>query len=126
MEFTLKATFNASAKELYSAWLNSEAHTAMTGGEAITSDKVGEEFSAWDGYIQGKNLELVPHSRIKQSWRTSQFDSADEDSILELIFSEKEGTTEITLIHSRLAEDGGHYIKGWDNHYFQPMKAYFT
>ena len=41
MEFTLKTKLKASAKEIYTAWLNSEGHTKMTGGAATVSDKIG-------------------------------------------------------------------------------------
>lgn len=36
-----------------------------------------------------------------------------------------DGETELTLTHSNVPESGEHYIKGWDEHYFKPMKAYF-
>ncbi len=126
MKFTLKIKIKATAKEIYKTWLDSEGHTKMTGGKATASDKVGGIFSAWDGYITGKNISLEPYFGIKQTWRTTQFIRSNEDSILELFFEETNGETEITLIHSNLPEDGGHYKKGWDKHYFQPMKIYFS
>ena len=125
MEFTLKTIINASPAEIYTAWLDSEGHTKMTGGVAEISDKVGAGFIAWDGYIEGKNLALEPNKRILQSWRTSQFEEGEKDSQLEILLSEVDGKTELTLIHSKLSESGGHYKKGWDEHYFQPMKKYF-
>ncbi|MCE7992520.1 MAG: hypothetical protein HEP71_11085 [Roseivirga sp.] len=126
MEFELKTTINSGAKEIYTAWLTSEGHTNMTGGEASASDEVGDDFTAWDGYIKGQNLELEPYSRILQSWRTSQFEAYEVDSQIEILLKETDGQTELTLIHTNVPESGEHYIKGWDNHYFQPMKAYFS
>jgi uncharacterized protein YndB with AHSA1/START domain len=70
----------ASPAEIYNAWLDNIAHSEMTGGEAIMSDEVGAEVSAWDGYITGRILELVPGERIVQSWRTTEFDDEIEDS----------------------------------------------
>ena len=126
MEFTLKTTIDASAEKIYTAWLSSEGHTKMTGGVATISDQVGASFTAWDGYIEGKNLELEPYRRIVQSWRTSQFEEEEPDSQLEILLNEVDGQTELTLIHTNVPESGEHYIKGWDNHYFEPMKAYFS
>ena len=126
MEFTLKTRIEASPKEIYKAWLSSKGHTEMTGGIAVVSDKVGDPFTAWDGYIEGKNIELEPFSRILQSWRTSQFEEREGDSQLEILLNEVAGQTELTLIHTNVPESGEHYIKGWENHYFQPMKAYFS
>ena len=126
MEFTLKTKINATAKEIYTAWLSTEGHTNMTGGAATTSDKVGSNFTAWDGYIEGKNVALEPYKRIVQSWRSSQFESHEEDSQIEILLQEVDGQTELTLIHTNVPESGEHYKKGWDNHYFQPMNTYFS
>ncbi|ALM07099.1 hypothetical protein SB49_04265 [Sediminicola sp. YIK13] len=126
MEFTLKTTLNAQAKDIYNAWISSEGHTKMTGGKATASNKIGGSFTAWNGYIQGENLVLEQDKRIVQSWRTSQFESHEEDSQVEVLLVEKGDSTELTLIHSKVPESGEHYIKGWDEHYFQPMKKYFT
>src|SRR3974390_962164 len=74
----------ASAQEIYDAWLDSLAHSEMTGGEADMSDEIDAEVSAWDGYITGRNLELIPGERIVQSWRTTQFAEEHHDSIITL------------------------------------------
>jgi activator of HSP90 ATPase len=125
MEFTLKTTIKTTAKRIYKAWLSTQGHTKMTGGSAFTSDKVGDKFTAWGGYIAGENLVLEPYTRIVQSWRTSQFKDGEEDSQIEIILNENDGETELTLTHSNVPESGEHYIKGWDEHYFKPMKAFF-
>lgn len=126
MEFTLKTTLNATAKAIYSDWLSNEGHTKMTGGAATASATIGDRFTAWDGYIEGENLELEPYTRILQSWRTSQFEADEADSQIEILLTEKEGQTELTLIHTQVPESGEHYIKGWENHYFQPMREYYS
>lgn len=125
MEFTLKTKIDSSAKDIYLAWLNSDGHTKMTGGRATISDKIGDKFTAWDGYIEGRNLELEPYQRILQSWRTSQFEETEEDSQIEILLREVDGQTELTLFHSNVPENGSHYMEGWENHYFQPMRLYF-
>ena len=126
MEFSLKARMNATPEQIYNAWLSSEGHTSMTGGNATTSDKIGDSFTAWDGYIGGKNIELEPNKRILQSWRTGQFEAHEEDSQIEVLLNELDGQTELTLNHTNVPESGEHYIKGWDVHYFEPMKEYFS
>lgn len=125
MEIILKTILNAAAKDIYKAWLSSDGHTKMTGGEATASNRVGDDFTAWDGYIQGKNLVLEENKRIVQSWRTSQFLENEPDSQIEVLLEEGDGVTELTLTHSNVPESGEHYRKGWDEHYFQPMKKYF-
>lgn len=125
MEFTLKTIIKASAEQIYKAWLNSEEHSNMTGGIAYVSDKIGEEFTAWSGYIEGRNLELEPYKKILQSWRTSQFKKDEEDSQIEIRLNQLKDQTELTLRHTNVPKSGEHYIKGWESNYFQPMKIYF-
>ena len=111
---------------LYKAWLDSEQHTAMTGGEAVVSDKVGDSFTAWDEYISGRNLELVPDTKIRQSWRTADFPEDQPDSELELAFIPTDTGTRIVLRHSNLTDADEHYKAGWEQHYFEPMAVYFA
>ena len=86
LEFELSHELPATPEILYSAWLSSVEHSNMTGGAATVSNVVGGTFEAWDGYIQGKNLELEPSKRILQSWRTTEFADSAEDSLLEILF----------------------------------------
>jgi hypothetical protein len=58
--FSLTTTIPASAQEIYDAWLDSITHSEMTRSKASMSDEVGAEVSAWDGYITGSNLDLIP------------------------------------------------------------------
>ena len=126
MEFILKTKIKTTAQKIYDSWLSSEGHTLMTGGAAFISDKVGDSFTAWDGYIEGKNIELEPFKRILQSWRTTQFEASEGDSQIEILLNEEGEETELTLIHMNVPESGEHYKQGWENHYFQPMKEYFS
>ncbi len=125
IEFTISDIIAASPADIYRAWLSSEGHTAMTGGEAHCSDTIGGTFDAWDGYITGENIALEQDRSIVQSWRTSQFDAKDADSQIEVILQPVEGGTRVTLHHTSVPDDGDHYRPGWQEHYFDPMKAHF-
>ena len=125
MQFTLETTFKTSAEKIYKTWLDSNGHSLMTGGPAQISDQLGTPFTAWDGYISGSNLELEPNKRIVQTWRTTEFTPEEEDSKIEILLEEKGGQTKLTLIHTNLPKHGDQYYKGWQNHYFTPMQAYF-
>ena len=125
--FTLTATIPASPEEIYQAWLDSLGHSEMTGGEATMSDQVGAEVTAWDGYISGRNLELVPGERIVQSWRTSEFGDEHEDSVVTVVLQEVGDGTLVTIEHSNVPDDQRSYEEGgWQSNYFEPMVAYFT
>ena len=126
IEFEVSDLIPASPDVVYTAWLDSDEHTKMTGGQAKLSAKVGERFEAWDGYIQGKNLELDSPKRILQNWRTSEFEDSENDSLLEILFEAEQDETRIVIRHSNLPEHGMQYQQGWVDAYFIPMKAYFT
>lgn len=124
--FTLTTTIPASPQEIYEAWLDSVVHSEMTGGEASMSDETGAEVSAWDGYITGRNLELVPGERIVQSWRTTQFTDEHEDSQITVTLEAVEDGTLLTLEHTNVPDAQRSYEQGgWQEHYFDPMKEYF-
>src|ERR1700730_3341538 len=115
--YTLSTVMPASPAEIYRAWLDSIAHSEMTGGEATMSDEVGADVEAWDGYITGRNLELVPGERIVQAWRTSEFTDEHEDSIITLTLEEVAGGTLLTLEHSKVPDEQKRYEQGgWQVH----------
>ena len=124
---TASAVIPARPELIYAAWLSSKGHTEMTGSAAKATGRVGSRFSAWDGYISGKTLELKPHTRILQSWRTTEFAAEEPDSILEILLAEAKGGTRVTLNHSDIpAGHGPEYKKGWIDFYFKPMKEFFA
>jgi len=124
--FKVSDVFPVSPQALYSAWLDSEAHSEMTGTKAEIQDQEVTPFSAGDGYIQGVNLELEPGVRILQHWRTRDFSEQDQDSTLEILLTPEGDGTRLTIIHSNLPEDGMQYKQGWVEHYFTPMRVYFS
>jgi activator of HSP90 ATPase len=124
--FTLTITLNASAQQIYDAWMSIDGHSAMTGSVAQVNPKIGGTFSAWDGYIFGKTLELEPAKKIVQAWRTTEFPDDATDSRVEILLEEKKGKTKLTLNHTDMPEDQVEsYKQGWKDFYFKPMKEYF-
>ena len=124
--FTLKTTFPVKPEVIYKAWLSSKGHSAMTaGGEATCTDREGDKFSAWDGYIVGTNVRLVKNKEIVQTWRTSEFADSDKDSELIIRLTENKGGCELVLIHNNIPGGQPDYEQGWIDHYFTPMKQYF-
>ena len=123
----LSVRLKAKPEVVFEAWLNSKQHSLFTGSEANISNRIGATFTAWDGYISGKNLEIKGGDTIIQSWRTTEFAPEDPDSKLEIRFEEKDGKTQLTLIHTQIPNgQGDAYKKGWKEFYFQPMKKYFS
>ena len=114
-------------EKIYTAWLDSNEHGLFTGSPANIDPQIGGEFTAWDGYIQGKTLELEPGKRILQSWRTTEFPDTSPDSLLEVIFEPDPAGTRLTLLHTNIPDgQSDQYRQGWLDYYFQPMREYFS
>lgn len=124
--FIISTEFAVSPETMYDAWLNSEIHSGMTGGSAQCSSLQGESFSAWDNYITGVNIELIPGKKIVQSWRTSDFPENEKDSLITITLQKKGNLCVFTLKHEEIPDGQPDYEEGWKDHYFNPMKVYFT
>jgi activator of HSP90 ATPase len=124
--FELTIVLPATPDEIYKDWLSSKGHTSLTGSPAKVDGKVGGKFTAWDGYISGRTLELEPGRRIVQAWRTSEFPEEAPDSRLEILLEAVEGGTKLTLIHSDIPSDQvDSYRTGWPESYFEPMQEHY-
>jgi len=125
--FEVSTVLPASAERIYEAWLSSDEHAAFIGASAEIDAAIGGRFSMWDGYIEGVNEELQPHRRIVQRWRTTEFPPESISSRLEIVLQEVEGGTRLTLSHTQLPEgQGEQYREGWEEHYFEGMRDYFS
>ncbi len=125
--FEISTVLPANPARIYAAWLDSEQHSAMTGGASEIDPRAGGVYHAWDGYISGVTLELEPNRRIVQSWRTVEFPFDDPDSRLEIMLGAVEEGTRLTLKHSAIpAGQGDSYKSGWVDNYFEPMQRYFS
>ena len=124
---TQKVIIPASPEDVYAAFIDAKKHSAFTGSKATCDPKVGGEFSAWDGYITGKNLELEKGKRIVQEWITTEWPAGYAPSRLEFTFRKVKGSTEIKMVHSNVPEEQAEeYKQGWIDNYWEPLKTYFT
>jgi uncharacterized protein YndB with AHSA1/START domain len=109
---------------LYAAWLDPAEHGRMTGG--TVTDEGDGRFTAWDGYISGRTVVTVPHSKIVQTWRTTEFPEDAPDSDLTITFEPEGDGTRLTLTHDNLPSgQGDSYESGWKEHYLTPIKSWF-
>jgi uncharacterized protein YndB with AHSA1/START domain len=94
--FTLTDVIPAAPGQIYDAWLDNGGHTAMTGSAAEAAPTEGASFTAWGGYISGRNLTLEPGRRIVQAWRTTRFTADDPDSQIEVLLEPASQGTRLT------------------------------
>jgi uncharacterized protein YndB with AHSA1/START domain len=125
--FTLTTVIDAPPQAIYDAWLDSRGHSAMTGSKAAQSAKAGASITAWNGYITGKNVRLVPGKLIVQTWRTTKFTDAHGDSTITVDLAPANGGTCLTLTHADVPDGQTSYEEGgWRKSYFEPMQRYFA
>jgi activator of HSP90 ATPase len=124
---SVSESFPITSDKLYKAWLDSKEHSSFTGSKAVVSKGLNRKFTAYDGYISGKNLILEPNKRIVQLWRATDFPEKHPDSFIEIIFEPQKTGTKLTLKYSGIPEGmGKDYKKGWKDFYFKPMKEYYS
>ena len=112
--------------DVYEALMDAKRHTEFTGSKATSDPRVGGEFTAWDGYIFGKNLNLENGKRIVQEWKTTEWPADYPPSIVEFTFKQTKNGTELTMVHQNVpAEQVSSYRQGWIDFYWKPLKKYF-
>lgn len=112
-DFSVSDVVPASPRDIYDAWLDGKVHAAMTGGQpARITGEVGADFTAWNGYITGRNLKLEPGRRIVQSWRTRKFTRDDPDSRIEVVLQSVTGGTKVTVRHTAVPDGHTSYRDG--------------
>ncbi len=115
-------TFKATPHDVYEALMDSKKHSQFSGGEAIISREVGGKFTAFDGYSEGTNLELVPDKKIVQTWRASDWPEGHYSTVT-FSLSEVKGGTKLTFTQTEVpAEQYKDISQGWHDFYWTPMK----
>jgi activator of HSP90 ATPase len=117
-------TFKVSPHEIYEALMDSKKHAAFTGGKAKISRVVGGKIMAYDDYIVGKNLELVPDRKIIQDWRAVDWQEGYFSRVTFEFTAVPEGTR-LDFIHADVPEGTEEeFTQGWIENYWEPMKEY--
>lgn len=114
-------------EKLYEMYVSAKLHSKACGGEASIKPKVGSRFTAWDGYIEGTNLYFEKGKTIVQSWRSSDFEHEDSDSILVLNFYREGKDGVILMSHAGVPDHQYKALKkGWDDFYWKPWKKFLN
>lgn len=117
---------NTSVHEVYDALMDSKKHSRFTGGKAVMSQKVGGKFTAYDGYIEGKNLELKLDKKIVQLWRATDWPKGHFSTITYTL-TKKRDKAELKFKQEGLPVEQYDAIKqGWIDYYWEPLKKMFN
>jgi activator of HSP90 ATPase len=117
-------TFKASPHEVYEALMDSKKHATFTGGKASISRAIDGRISAYDGYIAGKNIELVLDKKIVQDWRAVDWPQGYFSRITFEFTAIPEGTL-LDFAHVDVPEGTeDDFAQGWIDNYWEPMKRF--
>ncbi|MDQ7825696.1 MAG: SRPBCC family protein [Candidatus Eremiobacteraeota bacterium] len=122
MKIRQSVTFNAPPHEVYEALMDSKKHEAFTRDKAHISRKPGGTFTAYGGYITGKNLELYEDEKIVQLWRTDEWPEGHFSTVTYRL-KDLHGSTKLTFTQDGIPEEFCESIrKGWHEYYWRPLK----
>ena len=115
-------SFKALPSQVYNALIDSKLHAKFSKAKAKISKKIGGKFTAYDGYLTGKNLILVPGKKIVQSWHSSEWAKGHMSKVT-FIFKKIKTGTKLMFTHNNVPlNDVKDVTEGWKKFYWQPMK----
>lgn len=121
-----EVVLDASPERVWRAYMDSDEHAAFTGGPAQIGAKAGEAFSCHGGRIGGRNVELVPNTRIVQAWRSNAWPDGVY-SVVRFELAADGARTRLTMTHAGVPDDAVAAIRdGWTARYWTPLQAYLA
>ncbi len=116
------------ALDVYTCIMDARKHSSFTGDETIIEDKEGTDFTAFGGYIQGKNIVLERGKKIVQTWRANEEGwPADLYSEVVFIFKDVEDGCELDFYHTAIPAVVAERISsGWQEYYWEPLRIYLN
>lgn len=131
--------FKASRKRVYEAltdakqfskvvMLSAAMKTGMAPGMKPTevSNEAGGAFTAFGGYVTGRQIELVPNERIVQVWRAGSWDPGAY-SIAKFELVEQGSGSKIVFDHTGFPKGTAeHLAAGWKMNYWEPLEKFLA
>jgi activator of HSP90 ATPase len=118
--------FAAEPGRIYGALLDGTQFAAFSGRPATIDGSAGGLFSLFGGLIVGRNIELEKEVRIVQAWRAADWDKGSY-SIARFELAPRDSGARVTFDHTGfppgLAE-ARHLLRGWNEHYWGPLRKY--
>ena len=103
--------------------MDEKKHSLVTRGDARISRDVGGMFFTNNGYATGRNLELVPDSKIVQSWRAADWPRNLYSTVTITLFLIS-GKTKLSFVQKGEPVNQYEEIKQWwQDTYWEPMKT---
>lgn len=90
------------------------------------SREVGGAFQLFGGFIVGRQIELIPDTRIVQVWREVSWDPGFY-SLVRFELSDSGAGTKIVFDHSGFPKGAAdHLAIGWKGNYWEPLEKFLS
>ncbi len=126
MSITQQALIAAEPAEVYAVLADADALSALSGMSGVPGRSAGEEFSAFDGNVTGRQIELVPGQRLVQAWRFPQFASGTYSMVSFTLTAEAGGTRLVIEQHGEPDDWHDHIDANWPTFYLTPLENHFA
>ena len=134
-----EVVFKASRKRVYEALTDSKQFERIVqlsdarktnippgAPPAQISLEAGGAFSTFGGLIVGRQIELVPNTRIVQAWRPAYWDPGVY-SLVKFNLADSGTGTKLVLDHKGFPEgDGKSLLDGWNKNYWEPLTKFLA
>ena len=118
-----EVVFKAAPHDVYEALMDPKKHAEFTHSTVTIERKIGGKVTAYDDYIDGENVELVPGEKIVQRWHASDWPKGHYSLATFVLKPHKRGTQLIFNQTGVPAEQYQDIFDGWHDHYWEPMRA---
>ena len=118
---------NASPHEVYAVLMNSKKHSELINSNADISPGVGGKFKIYNGYIEGKNIELVKDKKIVQDWKGEEECWPENHySRISILLEEISEGTRLVFTQEEMPEKCyDNFYDGWFDNYWKPLQDMF-
>jgi uncharacterized protein YndB with AHSA1/START domain len=96
MSIHQQATIPADPRRVYQVLADAAALSALSGMSGKAAQAEGEAFAAFDGNVTGRQIELVPGTRIVQAWRFPRWEPG-QHSLVTFTVTATDGGTRLTI-----------------------------
>jgi activator of HSP90 ATPase len=126
MSIQQQVTIPADPAQVYEVLADAEALSALSGMTGVAGRSAGEEFSAFDGHVVGRQIELVPGERIVQTWRFPVWEPGTYSIVRFTLVADDGGTRLVIDQHGEPDDRHDHIDANWPTFYHTPLTEHFS